>query len=341
MKQIILFRFSVLISISIAIAFAGQAQVVSNPQTDHDLYTGLYQKGEYNKALIVLKRLTKEKASDGDVWYYLGLTDLQLRKEGDAVKALEKARTLLPRNTAVLTALAFAYLNNNDKHAERIAEEALEIEPKIAQAQYIVGASSLRRGLYDAAYERAKQAVEIEPKFADGYRLKAQALIARFAQLSITVNKPESRRDLLREAAGDMERFLNLTPSRPDTEFYKEYFEAIKFFGEYYASPENQKPIPDETVSSDPRVTPLKIISKPRAAYTDEARIHNVQGIVHLLIGFSEDGTIKHILILNALGAGLDQNVVAAAKQIRFEPKKIDGKPVSVAMMFQYGFNIY
>jgi outer membrane biosynthesis protein TonB len=37
----------------------------------------------------------------------------------------------------------------------------------------------------------------------------------------------------------------------------------------------------------------------------------------------------------------LTEQAIAAARQIKFEPKKVNGSPVSVTMTFQYGFNIY
>lgn len=87
--------------------------------------------------------------------------------------------------------------------------------------------------------------------------------------------------------------------------------------------------------------TPVKIISKPKAPYTDEARQNNVQGSVTLKITFLASGQIGSVTAVTRLPYGLTENAIAAAKQIRFEPKKINGVPVSTSMTFQYGFNIY
>jgi len=87
--------------------------------------------------------------------------------------------------------------------------------------------------------------------------------------------------------------------------------------------------------------TPLKIISKPKAPYTDEARQNNVQGSVTLKITFLASGQIGGVTAVTRLPYGLTEQAIAAAKQIRFEPKKVNGAPVSVTMTFQYGFNIY
>jgi protein TonB len=87
--------------------------------------------------------------------------------------------------------------------------------------------------------------------------------------------------------------------------------------------------------------TPVKIISKPKAPYTDQARQNNVQGSVTLKITFLANGQVGGVTAVTRLPYGLTENAIAAAKQIRFEPKKVNGVPVTTTMTFQYGFNIY
>jgi TonB family protein len=94
-------------------------------------------------------------------------------------------------------------------------------------------------------------------------------------------------------------------------------------------------------ISTDPANVPLNIISKPKAAYTDEARTNDTQGVVTLRITFLASGEIGGITVVSGLPDGLTEQAIAAAKQIKFEPKRVDGQPVSVTMTFQYGFNIY
>jgi len=87
--------------------------------------------------------------------------------------------------------------------------------------------------------------------------------------------------------------------------------------------------------------TPLKILYKPKATYTDEARTQNVQGSVTLKITLLANGSVGSITPVSRLPYGLTEQAIAAARQIKFEPKKVNGQPVSVTMTFQYGFNIY
>ena len=85
----------------------------------------------------------------------------------------------------------------------------------------------------------------------------------------------------------------------------------------------------------------LNITSKPRAQYTDAARNQNVQGTVILRMTFSKDGSIGDIKVIHGLGFGLTEQAIAAAKQIVFHPKQINGVPVSVTKTVEYNFNIY
>jgi len=62
---------------------------------------------------------------------------------------------------------------------------------------------------------------------------------------------------------------------------------------------------------------------------------------VIVLAGFSENGAIKYVLVVKSLGYGLDEAAVSAARQIKFEPKMVDSKPVSVVKTIEYNFNIY
>jgi protein TonB len=87
--------------------------------------------------------------------------------------------------------------------------------------------------------------------------------------------------------------------------------------------------------------TPLQIISKPKATYTDAARQANVQGSVRLKITLLASGQVGSIVPVTRLPNGLTEQAIAAARQIRFKPKMINGVPQSVVVTFDYGFNIY
>lgn len=85
----------------------------------------------------------------------------------------------------------------------------------------------------------------------------------------------------------------------------------------------------------------VKILSKPRANYTDAARQNQVQGKVVLRVTFSANGSIGAISVISGLGNGLTEQAIAAARGIRFEPAKRGGQPYSVTKPVEYTFTIY
>lgn len=87
--------------------------------------------------------------------------------------------------------------------------------------------------------------------------------------------------------------------------------------------------------------SPFKILSKPRATYTDVARTNNVQGSVLVKVTLLASGQVGGVTVVRGLPHGLSERAIAAAKQIRFEPKKVNGAPVSVTQTFEYTFSIY
>jgi TonB family protein len=85
----------------------------------------------------------------------------------------------------------------------------------------------------------------------------------------------------------------------------------------------------------------LKIISKPRANYTDAARQNQIQGTVTLRVTFLESGHIGSVSPISGLPDGLTEQAMAAAAQIRFEPANKNGEPITVTKSVQYSFTIY
>lgn len=84
-----------------------------------------------------------------------------------------------------------------------------------------------------------------------------------------------------------------------------------------------------------------RLLSKPEPKYTEEARRNNISGTVMLRAVFASSGEVVQIRALNALPFGLTERAIAAAREIKFEPAKKDGRPVSVAMQLEYNFNLY
>ena len=332
-------KFAKFFSISLAVLlFCG----VLSAQTDRDRGLQLYKSGNFNAALDALKKAAKTDPADFQSWCYLGLTYLKQGEVKDSIKALNKAAQLGPNEPTVHVGLGYAYLLQNKlPAAQAAADRALKLEPKTAEAHYVYGVVNYRNASYAGAYERANQAIALEPNFPMAYLLKAQTLVVSFVQQSNTAIKPvSSRYGLLKEAEESLAKYLSLSPPSEETKFYTEYLESIRFFSDYYNAPA-YKPPPRTDGVGDGGITPLKILSKPRAPFTDSARRAGVDGTTRLLVGFSANGTVTHVLVIKPLSHGLSESAVRAARRIKFEPATRDGKPISVVRQIEYNFMIY
>ena len=85
----------------------------------------------------------------------------------------------------------------------------------------------------------------------------------------------------------------------------------------------------------------MKIISKPRVAYTETARTNKVEGTVIVRVTFLANGTIGEVTPVRGLADGLTQQAIDAAKLIKFEPATRNGKPVTTTRQVQYSFTLY
>lgn len=85
----------------------------------------------------------------------------------------------------------------------------------------------------------------------------------------------------------------------------------------------------------------FRIISKPKASYTDNARMNETQGAVLLNVTLLASGEIGGINVRRGLPHGLTEQAIAAARGIKFQPATVDGVPVSTIVNFEYTFTIY
>lgn len=334
----ILCKFALVLAF--VLSFAGFASA----QTERENGIALFKQGDYQGAIKLFKQLTKKDSADAEAWYLLGTAYFKADKIKEAEKSYKTLVKLRPDDARGYVGTAYVQLSANKNYEAQIsARKALELNAQNAEAQYILGVASFRNGSYIGSYESAEKAIKINPNFASAYLLKSEALTLSFGQLTGAVTKsPTERAELLKESVINMEKYLSLSTDDEDKIIQRERFESLKFFADHYDKPENQIPNNTETASAAAgNFTPLKIISKPRASYTDAARTRGVSGTIRLLVGFSEGGKIKHILVLRGLPFGLNEQAIRAAQGIEFDPATRDGKPVSVVKQIEYSFTIY
>jgi protein TonB len=79
-----------------------------------------------------------------------------------------------------------------------------------------------------------------------------------------------------------------------------------------------------------------KPLSRPTPAYTADARALGISGKVRVEISVDEHGRVASVRVLEALGHGLDEAALAAARAMTFEPATRCGRPS--AATFKIGF---
>jgi len=81
-----------------------------------------------------------------------------------------------------------------------------------------------------------------------------------------------------------------------------------------------------------------RILENPLPAYTEEAYKNQIKGVVRISVVLRAEGTVTNIKVIEGLPYGLNEKAIAAAKQIKFVPAQIDGKPVSQYVTLEYNF---
>lgn len=214
-------------------------------------------------------------------------------------------------------ALIFA---DHSRKALATAQRALELGDHSPESHYAIAEASLRTGDNLKAVEESETALRIDPNFK-------VALITR--SLAHYHLKQYS------EAAASMEQFLTVNPDDLDAESWRGQLEEFRRLV-YSAS----NPIP--AIFTPAEVTQkARVLSKPEPQYSEAARKAGVTGKVVLRAVFSDEGEVKHIVILRAVGYGLTTRSIDAARQIRFTPAMKDGQPVSMSLQLEYNFNLF
>src|SRR5919112_2440004 len=141
----------------------------------------LYQSGDVQGALKVLRGRVKISADDADAWHYLGLASIKAGDLKGAREAFGTAVKLRPDFLPARTGLAYSFLLAgllND--ARREAGRILEQNGRSDEAHYIIGAVSLKQGDYVKSLREADAALELQPSFQSALDLKKQALFYVF-----------------------------------------------------------------------------------------------------------------------------------------------------------------
>jgi TonB family protein len=339
-------------------ATATQASVSADAEVVRGVH--LYDQGDMAGAIALLRPAAEHLKNDADAWYYLGLALNSTGETKDARKAFEKTLKLRPGWAAPRAGLAYTLLLlKKTSDAESEAKRALSLDPKLAVAHYVLGVTYSRSDNYTRAAEEAETALRLEPNFPAAAALDAEVLIEVYASESVRVSgqhplalstdeatrRPvldkrneelEPVRTRMRVAAERLEALVKSQPDSPSADSWRELAETLRVYGQ--TRKEGDAP---EVFGQSQVTTKALILFKPEPAYTEDAREHKVSGVVRLRVVLAADGRVKGILVVKGLPNGLTEKAVAAARQIKFKPATIDGRPVAQLVVLEYNFSVY
>ena len=327
----------------------------------------LYQSGDIQGAIKVLRGRVKISAEDADAWHYLGLASIKAGDLKGAREAFGTAVKLRPDFLAARTGLAYSYLLADLLgEARHEAERVLEQNHRSDEAHYIISAVSLKQGDYVKSLKEADAALELQPGFQAALNLKKQALFYVFVSaVSPALIGSEEREKaslmglqnfvgfccfdlslphlqhsrarqskMFDEAATLYEESIKRTPNLPEAAAWRGELETLRFWKDYF-DPYKGSARVRVTDSRDLKTQP-RILSQPDPQYTAEEVKGAESKKVVLLTVLSDSGEVKHTIVLRPLKYDLTLKAVEAAGKIQFEPATRDGKSVSVVSVVEY-----
>lgn len=84
-----------------------------------------------------------------------------------------------------------------------------------------------------------------------------------------------------------------------------------------------------------------RLISIPKAMYTDAARTESVEGTVRVKVTLLANGGVGAVTPVTNLPFGLTEQAISAARRMVFLPKRVNGENVSVIVTVDYSFSLY
>jgi tetratricopeptide (TPR) repeat protein len=327
----------------------------------------LYQSGDLQGALKVLRERVKISAGDSDAWHYLGLASIKAGDFKGAREAFGMAVKLRPDFLAARTGFAYSFLLAGLlKEALREAERILEQNRQSDEAHYIISAVSLKQGNYLKALKEADAALELQPNFQAALNLKKQALFYVFTRAVIPgllgseermkaslmgmqnfagfccfdlsaphLQEPRARQSKsFDEAAAIYEEAIKRTPNLPEVAAWRGELETLRFWKDYFDPYKGSAKV--KVTDSQDLKTPPRILSKPDPQYTEEEVKWAESKKVVLMTVLDDNGKVMHTIVLRPLSYDVTVKAFEAAKKIQFEPATKDGKPVSVVSLVEY-----
>lgn len=139
-------------------------------QTYRILTLNLYQLGRYPDGAQWGAEGTRRFPKDFHLWNIYGVVLRRLTRYDEALKALDQAQKLNPKDTSPLVNKGNIHNDRGDgAAAEAIFAKLVRQEPRSAELQRALGRALLNQDKYEQAIVRFKQAVGLKPDYVDSW----------------------------------------------------------------------------------------------------------------------------------------------------------------------------
>lgn len=110
--------------------------------------------------------------------------------------------------------------------------------------------------------------------------------------------------------------------------------------GQFGAEQLSSTPHVQKTAARAPETEPVVILYKPTPQYTEEAKRLKIQGYVLVQVIFKRSGQVQVLRVIRGLGHGMDASAEEAAREIRFQAARRDGRPVDFPATVRIQFEL-
>ena|GEM_PF-1394411 len=318
LTQASLFRVSLLFVLMMLTipALSQEDDDIIRAQWHYNLGRKFYRSGQTEQAIEELYAALSAREIFFDAQLLLGKSLIETKRYREAAATLKEIE---PRGQ--ITAEVQKLLGKVHYEMNKLSEAAQNLNYAIIlsrrpdyELHYLLSLVRFRQGEVESAIGEAKRAAALNSRFRPAYKLLSDAYLMQGD---------------CKQAEKVLKRYLSGVRDPLEAEEIREQIEAMKSLERARPEKSVQKPI------SLPRIYRI-----PRPEYTPEALRNKVEGVIKVEVLFGSDGTIQQALVVRGLGFGLDEEALKAAKEIKFKPGEVDGKPVSMWIGVQLTFSL-
>jgi len=306
-------------------------------------------------AISDMTRAIELDGKNAKYFYYRGWCYMLADDDSKAITDLNQTLALKPDYIEALYSRSHILSKTDKAKAIVDLKRIVEIDPKQSNAYGILAGFYLDMGAYDDAFAMGAKVNELVPYGGAGYRYQAESLARRgkyadaIPLYSQAIKHAAWDALALRERAEAYRKLGNTAAAEADEKAATNLSKSSGPGGGMGAGT-GERQLTNPVAASEPEVSkpvdtakiePIKILSKPRPVYTEQARKEQISGSVRLRIVFKADATIGPIIVVQGLPFGLTENAEEAARGIKFQPATRDGVPINQTKVLEFTFLIY